>query len=92
MIAIVLYALGSVVLFALTWFFYVSLTHIKHVMQVEKLHWSVLAMGYPFYFIGLVLDMALNVCVFSVVGLELPREFLVTSRLRRWRQVETKRV
>ena len=40
-------------------------------------------MGYPIMAVGLVLDVAMNVTVFSIVFMELPREWLVTARLKR---------
>lgn len=46
-------------------------------------------MGWPYYAIGLIVDIVANLTVFSVLMLELPRELLVTSRLKRHRESGT---
>lgn len=40
-------------------------------------------LGYQILFVGLVVDVIMNITVFSLFFLEIPREFLVTDRLKR---------
>jgi hypothetical protein len=40
-------------------------------------------LGLPLLLVGLVIDFIMNVTVFAVLFLELPREWLVTDRLQR---------
>ena len=40
-------------------------------------------LGYPILAIGLIVDVIMNVTLFSLIFAELPREWLVTTRLKR---------
>lgn len=44
---------------------------------------SAKVLGYPILFIGLVVDVVMNITVFSVIFADIPRDWLVTSRLKR---------
>lgn len=71
---------------ATTYFLYVwyaAVMNIKRVRDMGKLTKLGMAFGYPTLIIGLVLDLAVNVFVMTVILVELPREFTVTSRLKR---------
>ena len=63
--------------------FYCAVMNIKRVRDEGKLTWFGKVLGYPTLYIGLCLDMLVNVFVMTVVLLELPHEFTVTSRLKR---------
>jgi hypothetical protein len=72
--------------FALTYclyVFYAAVMNIKRVRDAGKLTAVGKCLGYPTLVIGLVLDLAVNVFVMSVVLLEVPKEWTVTSRLKR---------
>lgn len=80
------YILISLALFYLTAVFYTSVMHFKQVRDngtLDTLHWSVKLIGYATLYIGLVLDTLLNVVVMTLVFVELPKEVLTTSRIRR---------
>lgn len=66
--------------------FYAAVMNIKRVRDAGKLTTLGKVLGYPTLAIGLVLDLLVNTFVMSVVLLELPREFTVTSRLQRHHQ------
>lgn len=40
-------------------------------------------LGYPIIAVGLLIDVAMNATIFSLLFFELPREWLVTERLKR---------
>ena len=63
--------------------FYAAVMNIKRVRDAGKLTTLGKVFGYPTLVIGLVLDLLVNVLVMSVILLEIPREFTVTSRLKR---------
>lgn len=63
--------------------FYCAVMNIKRVRDMGKLTTFGKVLGYPTLVIGLVLDLAVNVLVMSIVLLEIPREWTVTSRLKR---------
>jgi len=71
------------ILAVLTWLFYVAIYHlipIRHQLHpVAKVH------AYVLVGVGLVLDFALNTVVASVVFADIPREWLLTQRLKRYK-------
>lgn len=80
------YLIGSLLLFWLTAVFYTSVMHFRIVRDsgvLDTLHWSSRGIAYLTLLVGLVLDFLLNVLVMSVVFVELPKELLTTSRIRR---------
>jgi hypothetical protein len=77
----------------LLWILYVAVMGIKRARDAGTISRTALALGYPVLFVGLALDALVNVCVFSFLMLEVPRELTVTARLTRhiehgegWRQ------
>lgn len=75
------------------WILYLAVMALKRARNENKLSRLAFAFGVPVLKVGLVLDVLVNVLVLTVVLLELPRELLVTSRLKRhnragrgWRQ------
>lgn len=77
-----------VVSFLLTyalWLFYIAVMNLKRVRDEGKLSQFAAVLGYPVLFIGLVLDLAVNVLVMTPLLMELPQEMTVTSRLKRHR-------
>lgn len=63
--------------------FYSAVMNIKRVRDAGKLTMVGKMLGYPTLFIGLVLDLLVNVLVMTVVLVEIPKELTVTSRLKR---------
>lgn len=63
--------------------FYSSVMNFKRVRDNNGLTTFMKIFGYPKLFIGLVIDLYVNVAVFTVLFLELPKEPLVTGRLKR---------
>ena len=72
--------------FLILWFlalFYFSVMNLKRVRDRGELTKFMYVIGMPMLWIGLVFDLLANVLVFSILFLELPREPLVTGRLKR---------
>jgi hypothetical protein len=65
------------------WVFYVAVMRLKQVRDAGKLTIAMKVFGYPLLVVGLVLDLLVNVCIGSVVFIEIPRELTLSSRL--WR-------
>lgn len=83
---LIYYPLLALVLFLLTAAFYISIMKLRDLRDsgvLATLHWSVTLTGRALLLIGLLLDVALNLLVMTLVFLELPRELLVTARVKR---------
>lgn len=63
--------------------FYCAVMNIKRVRDMGKLTKLGMVFGYPTLFIGLFLDFLCNTFVMTLLFLELPQEWTVTSRLKR---------
>jgi len=63
--------------------FYAAVMNIKRVRDAGKLTTLGKVFGYPTLVIGLILDLLVNIFVMSVILLEPPLEWTVTSRLKR---------
>jgi len=78
----------SFALINFTWVYFAAIMRMRELRDTGKLAWKVnpelCFFSYLNLFIGLLLDVALNFWVATVVMLELPREALTTSRLSRW--------
>ncbi len=68
------------------WAMYVLVMGIYRAHLAKRLTPVTLAMSLPFVALGYVMDVLANVTVASVVFVELPREVLVTDRLKRHMQ------
>lgn len=80
----ILYVLLTYLLsFYLLWLFYLAVMNLKRVKEMGLLHPLALALGTPLLFIGLALDLFVNVLIMTIILLELPQETTVTSRLKR---------
>lgn len=80
-----LHAFGIAFLhFYVLWVFYLAVMNLKRVKDTGyqfKKH--VLILAYPVLFLGLILDIVINLVFMTIIFLEFPRELLVTSRLKR---------
>jgi len=65
------------------WVFYLAVMALKRAKDENKLSRTALVLGTPVLWIGYTLDAFVNVTVMTVVLIELPREVLVTDRLKR---------
>lgn len=83
------YLLFSFVVTYLLYTFYAAVMNIKRVRDMGKLTKLGMAFGYPTLVIGLLLDFLCNVFVMTLLFLELPQEFTVTSRLKRHNREST---
>lgn len=86
MIYIVLISFFSVYML---WVFYLAVMSLKRAKDAGILTRTAAVFGYPVLYIGLLLDMLVNVLVMTLVLLEWPRELLVTSRLQRHNRYDT---
>lgn len=72
--------------------FYAAVMSLKRARDAGSLHWSLKALGYPILYVGLLLDVFVNLLPCTLLFAEVPREWLVTQRLSRlksgsgWRQ------
>lgn len=66
------------------WLFYLAVMNLRQAKLAGRLSKVALAFGTPLLFLGLLLDFLANVLVFTVIMLDLPRETLVTDRLKRY--------
>lgn len=78
---IALYGLLSV--YAL-WIFYIAVMHLKRCRDAGTLSRPALYLGYPVLLVGYLLDVFVQMVPATVLFLDLPREFTLTDRLRRY--------
>ena len=76
----ILYALAAV--YAL-WCHYVTVMALKRAKDAGTLSTAALVLGAPIAVTGIVLDALINIVVCTVILMEFPREWMVTSRLSR---------
>lgn len=83
------YIIWSLASTYLLYVFYSAVMNIKRVRDMGKLTTFGKVLGYPTLAIGLVLDLLVNTFVMTFILLELPKEFTVTSRLKRHNEEST---
>lgn len=83
MMLYVYYMLAGFGLSYALWVFYLAIMNLKRVKEAGKLGRVALVLGTPALIVGLLLDFAVNLTVFTLLLLELPQELTVTSRLKR---------
>jgi hypothetical protein len=79
----ILWAAASLLSTYLLFIFYLAVMNLKRVRDMGQLTTFAKVLGYPVLFVGLLMDFISNVLLFSVLFIEPPREFTVTSRLSR---------
>jgi hypothetical protein len=77
---IALYMLGSIYVL---WVFYLAVMNLKRARDNNALTKTAYWLGMPIFLLGYAIDIAVNIFVLPIIFLELPRETLVTSRLKR---------
>ena len=61
---------------------FIVIMKIHHKVHSKYLHYALGAWFIP-------QDVIVNLILFSIIGFELPREWLVTDRLKRWKKLDT---
>lgn len=79
--------LGAWSLMSLTWVFYLAAMSLIPLIKMGGNGWFFNIFAYPAVVTGFVLDAALNLMM-SVVLLDIPREWLLTGKLRRLKMTE----
>lgn len=72
-----------IVLFYAVWVFYLAVMNLKRAKDAGTLTKTAFLLGQPVLYVGLLLDFVANLTLMTVILLELPREVLVTARLKR---------
>lgn len=67
----------------LLWVLYLAVMNLKRVKDTVGLSPEANALGRPLLVLGLIVDVLVNMLVMTPILLELPREGLVTARLKR---------
>ena len=80
---IFLYVVGSLLLTYVLWIFYLAVMSLSHAKRDGTLTKTAKALGMPILFLGLFIDLLVNIFVMTFLLLELPREMTVTARLKR---------
>lgn len=88
MITVLAVLLSPVWAFPLTWVIYVFATHLKRQRDYlrrygEEFHPFVKIVAYPVIGLGYVLDVYLNLILFTILLREIPKEWIVSERLDR---------
>jgi len=81
-------AYAFLLLYAL-WVFFLAVMSLKRAKDADLLTATAKCFGYPLLFVGLLLDLLANTLVLTILLMELPREFTVTSRLKRHNATST---
>jgi hypothetical protein len=74
----------SYILLLLTWLFFIAIMHLRIVRY--SLHPFAKVNAYILLFFGLLLDVAANVIVGTALFMDIPREWLLTDRLKRMKR------
>ena len=82
-LGLLIYVLWAVLACYGLWVFYLATMNLKRVRDSGGLSPWALRFGYPVLFIGLLLDIAVNWLVVTIILLEFPQETTVTARLKR---------
>lgn len=68
-----------------TWLLYVVAMGLKAARDTNKLTPAIKVMGYPAFAVGWLVDLVLNLIVCTLLFWDLPREWMITSRLQRYK-------
>lgn len=77
------YALFSILSIYILWLFYLAVMNLKRAKDNGTISKTALYLGYPILFIGLLIDLVINVLVMTILFISLPQELSVTTRLSR---------
>lgn len=79
---LIYFVLFAFALVWLTWGAYVAIMYMD--LKRDQLGWPAKVFGYPWLWFGLVLDATLSIIVGTMLFLDPPREWLLTTRLKRY--------
>lgn len=65
------------------WIFYLAIMSLYRAKTEHRISKPALILGYPILIIGAILDFIVNIFIFTLLFLEIPKEILVTQRLSR---------
>lgn len=71
------------------WVIFTAMMRLKQVRDAGKLTLAMKVLGYPVLFLGLAIDLFLNVTLGSLLFVEFPREMTLSERLWRHSQEST---
>jgi hypothetical protein len=66
------------------WILYLAVMNLQRARDSGKLTKSAYYLGLPILYTGLLIDFLVNIFILSFIFIDLPKEFLVTSRLKRY--------
>lgn len=78
---IIYIALGVYLLIGFTWFFYLAAMHLKH--NKDNINHVSKFFGMPWIIFAVIGDVLFNWIIGTLIFLEVPREFLFTTRITR---------
>lgn len=81
--SIIGWTLGSAYLL---WICYLAITNLRRAQKAGKLHPLAHALGMPLVAFGIALDCLVNVTIVTLIAADLPREFFVTTRMKRYQR------
>ncbi len=70
------------------WVFYLAVMHLKRARDNGTLSRPALYLGYPVLLVGYALDVFVQIVVASVLFMDIPREWTLTGRLKRYLYLE----
>lgn len=76
--------LGSIYAFYILWIAYLAIMNLKKARDENTLTKFTYYFSFPLLFMGYLLDIIINFLVGTVVFVDLPREFTLSSRLSRY--------
>lgn len=71
------------VAFYITWIFYLAVMNLKRARDAGSITKVAYRFGLPLLYIGLLIDLLVNVIFVTILFLEIPKECLITQRLKR---------
>ena len=80
------YGIGSIYVL---WLFYLAVMHLARARENGTLSRPALYLGYPLFLIGYLLDVFVQIVVMSVLFFDIPRDWTVTGRMKRYINTET---
>lgn len=69
---------------------YIVLNYLRKKYEKDKLQWYHYIYGIPIIVIGIPIDFLFNIIFGMIIYREVPKEFLFTSRIQRWKDKDEK--
>lgn len=71
------------------WLFFLAVMSLYRAHLNKTISKTSLVLGYPILAIGAFIDLSMNVTLFSLIFLELPKEYMLTKRMQRYIATDT---